>query len=140
MKILEKVLESRSIVIDYAIKHPEELIQWLYEDQGPRLFNNNNRFFIILYDKEYYDKPWKLKSAFGQIKNKVYKKLDALTKDEFVEVEFTYKKNSEFDGYYEGALATIVFVSPDDKMESKGFVVKEVAEPLNEQQSLSKWY
>lgn len=124
-KILTKVLENRGMVIDYSIEHPDELIQWLYKDQGPRLFNNNNRFFIILFDKNDYNKPWKLKSEFELLKNKVYETLDNLTKDDFVEVEFVYDKSSPHDGEYKGALATIVFICPTDNMESKNFEIKE---------------
>lgn len=118
-EVLKKVLEVRAKAIDYTKDNPSELIHWLYSDQGPVLFNNNNRFFIILFDKNDYKKPWKLKSEFDLIEKKVNEKLESITIIDFEKVEFTYEKGSSYDGDYTGALATVVFVDANDKKTEK---------------------
>jgi hypothetical protein len=53
--------KTRKDIILSTIKKPQELIKWLYEEQGVRRFDAANRFFLILVDLRNLEESWKLK-------------------------------------------------------------------------------
>ena len=55
--------EYRERLLDELLENPEELIRWLYENQGIRRFDASNRLFLILVDRKNFFNSWKLKRA-----------------------------------------------------------------------------
>ena len=51
----------RSEIITETLNDPNELLVWLYENQGDRRFDAANRFFLVLIDLDNLDESWKLK-------------------------------------------------------------------------------
>ena len=76
------------------------LADWLYENQNPRLFNNNKRFFIILVDKSNFEESWKLKAEYNLIKEEVNNFLNKLTKKDLIDVSYNYTKDEKVAGSY----------------------------------------
>jgi hypothetical protein len=61
---LVKELEAfRNKLVDDVIRNPDDLIKWLYENQGIRRFDASNRFFIVLVNTSNFFEGWKLKRA-----------------------------------------------------------------------------
>lgn len=73
-----------------AINNPKDLAIWLYENQGAQRFGDDNRIFVVLFDKENPENSWKLKRDF----NLIYKTLDYFFDNEKVssddEIIFTF--------------------------------------------------
>jgi hypothetical protein len=57
--------------IDYAIKNPEIVCRYMYELQGAQRFGDDNRLFIIIYDKNNPTQSWKIKRDYNLIKSKI---------------------------------------------------------------------
>jgi len=53
--------QTRRKIINEAIRNPEDLIRWFYENQGIRRFDASNRFFLVLIDSRKLEESWKLK-------------------------------------------------------------------------------
>jgi len=83
---------------DYSVldvmKDPKDLAVWMYENQGAQRFGSDNRFFVILLDKNNPEKSWALKRDF----NLVFQKIDAFFHQAAVskndEVVFTFAKRT----------------------------------------------
>lgn len=77
-----------------AVKEPQKLAIWLYENQGAQRFGYDNRLFIILLDKENPENSWQLKRDFNLIYNKIDKFLDneKITKKD--EIVFKFQKKT----------------------------------------------
>lgn len=58
-------------VIEYYKKKPEELMIWLYENQGEMRFDAANRFYLILVDSENIYESWKLKRNVNLLKKEI---------------------------------------------------------------------
>lgn len=57
--------------IDNAIKHPELVCKYMYELQGAQRFGDDNRLFVIIYDKNNPAESWKIKRDYNLIKSKI---------------------------------------------------------------------
>lgn len=60
-EFIKKFHKKRKEIILSTIKNPQQLIKWLYEEQGVRRFDAANRFFLILVDLRNLEESWKLK-------------------------------------------------------------------------------
>jgi len=72
---------------DEAIKNPSQLAIWMYENQGAQRFGADNRFFIVLLDKNNPEKSWELKRNFDLVFQKIsnfFNKETISKKDEIV--------------------------------------------------------
>lgn len=87
-------------VVELVKQNPKILGDWLYENQNPRLFNNNIRFFIVLINKSNLEESWKLKSEYQTIKDKVNSFLDSISEESLIDVEYTYSKEDRVSGEY----------------------------------------
>ncbi|MGB3458356.1 MAG: hypothetical protein WBB08_03465 [Halobacteriota archaeon] len=76
--------ERRKRIIIETVKNPQELIKWLYEEQGIRRFDAANRFFLILVNLKNLEESWKLKRNKKLLEGNINKYLDN-------------KKNLDFD-------------------------------------------
>jgi len=70
--------------IEYAIENPELVCKYMYELQGAQRFGDDNRLFVIIYDKNAPEESWKIKRDYELIKSKIHSffnqrdKLDAI--------------------------------------------------------------
>jgi hypothetical protein len=69
--------ETRKNIIQKTREDPDELIKWLYEEQGERRFDAANRFFLILIDLRNMEDSWKLKRNKKLLEDNIVKHLDA---------------------------------------------------------------
>lgn len=102
--ILSELRSKRKAVIDDAERNKEDLMKWLYENQGEMRFGAENRLFLILVDSSDMTQSWKMKRAFEQIEPAVKNYLDGFTKASLSKIDFTFK-----DKDY-SSLADVVFV------------------------------
>jgi hypothetical protein len=65
--VLLGLRSKRKAVIDDAERNKEDLMKWLYENQGEMRFGAENRLFLILVDSSDMTQSWKMKRAFEQI-------------------------------------------------------------------------
>ncbi len=77
-----------------AIENPKKLAVWMYENQGAQRFGSDNRFFVILVDKNNPDQSWKLKRDFDFVYKKIDGFFDTATVSSKDEVIFTFKKKT----------------------------------------------
>lgn len=57
--------------IDYAINNPKIVCKYMYELQGAQRFGDDNRLFVIIYDKNNPAESWKIKRDYNLIKSKI---------------------------------------------------------------------
>jgi len=73
-----------------AIEDPMALAKWMYENQGSQRFGDENRLFVVLFDKSNPAESWKLKRDFVL----VFKKIDNFLTSENVSardrIDFEY--------------------------------------------------
>jgi hypothetical protein len=97
----------RKIILE-AMDSPQDLIRWLYEEQGPRRFDAANRFFLILVDLKSLEESLKLKRNKNLLKERINSYLDE-NKDinlEKLKIQFNWKEeNREYTVY-----ATTLFI------------------------------
>ena len=102
--ILSELRSKRKAVIDDAERNKEDLMKWLYENQGEMRFGAENRLFLILVDSSDMTQSWKMKRAFEQIEPAVTNYLDGFAKASLSKINFTFK-----DKDY-NSLADVIFV------------------------------
>ena len=57
--------------IDFAINNPKMVCKYMYELQGAQRFGDDNRLFVIIYDKNNPAQSWKIKRDYDLIKSKI---------------------------------------------------------------------
>lgn len=82
-------------VIEYYKKNPQELMIWLYENQGEMRFDAANRFYLVLVDSENIYESWKLKRNVNLLKKQIDSKLNYFDKDNLNEIKFHWKKDGK---------------------------------------------
>lgn len=102
--ILDHLKDKRKEVVFEAQANTEELMKWLYENQGEMRFGAENRLFVILVDVNDIGQSWKMKRAFSLIEPKVKRYLDSFDDESLKEIDFNFKKRD-----YK-ALADVLFV------------------------------
>lgn len=78
---LAELKRLKKEIIAEAMANPDELIQWLYENQGERRFDATNRFFLILTDTENIFDSWKLKRNLPLLTKEISNKIDTFASD-----------------------------------------------------------
>ena len=79
-RVLISALKSQRMeILNNAKTNPEELIKWLYENQGVRRFDASNRLFLVLVDCDNFFESWKLKRAKPLLVDKIHRHLSAPT-------------------------------------------------------------
>lgn len=84
----------KDYTLEKALQNPKQLIIWLYEKQGAQRFGADNRFFVVLADKNNLEESWKLKRDFNFVFAEIDKFLNGAsvsTKDEIV---FSFNKKT----------------------------------------------
>ena len=106
-KFIEDIKEIKKEVISYYKKNPNELIIWLYENQGEMRFDAANRFYVVLIDSENIFDSWKLKRNVNLLKTEINNKLSKFSKDNLNNVDFYWNK----DGKIYNCISEILFIS-----------------------------
>jgi hypothetical protein len=76
--LMKELHEYRMSLLGKTQEDPEELIIWLYENQGIRRFDSGNRLFLVLVDTSAFFDSWKLKRAKPLLEDRIGKFIDAL--------------------------------------------------------------
>lgn len=92
--ILDYLKEKRKEVVNETQANTEELMTWLYANQGEMRFGAENRLFLILVDANDMTQSWKMKRAFSLIEPKVNSYLNTFNSDSLKEINFSFKKNT----------------------------------------------
>ena len=103
-EIITQLTKTRKKIVDDARNHPESLIQWLFENQSPRLFGAENRLFVVLIDSTDMEHSWKMKRAFSLIEPQVNEYLNSFNAHSLKKIDFTFNERA-----YK-SLADIIFV------------------------------
>ncbi len=107
-QFIVKINEIKQKVIQYYKKNPNELMIWLYENQGEMRFDAANRFFVVLMDTNNLFDSWKLKRNVDLLKNNINRKIDEIIKQKRNNlIDFYWKK----DGKTYTCISEVVFVS-----------------------------
>jgi len=88
IRFLENLNNAKENIILNAKNNPNELIKWLYENQGEPRFDAANRLFLILTDMDNLFDSWKLKRNIPLLTEKINEKLDSMTTDNIQTVDF----------------------------------------------------
>ena len=102
--VIQSLNTAKGEVICDAQNNPEELMKWLYTNQGEMRFGAENRLFVILADTCDMSQSWKMKRAFSLIEPKVNAYLDSFTNSSLKKIDFTFK-NQNYT-----SLADVMFV------------------------------
>lgn len=102
--IIDALTKYKQEIIDEACKHPEELMEWLYENQSARLFGAENRLFLVLVDTKDMKQSWKMKRAFTLIEPTVNNYLDSFNAHSLKKINFTFKQKNYT------SLSNIIFI------------------------------
>ncbi len=103
-EVITSLTALRKRIVDNARNNPQSVMQWLYENQSPRLFGAENRLFVVLVDSVAMEQSWKMKRAFSLIEPNVNDYLDRFNASSLKKITFTFNKK-----IYE-SLADIIFV------------------------------
>jgi hypothetical protein len=89
--IQKNIYGIRKKILNETINDPTEYAIWNYTNQGEGRFGDENRFFLILIDKETTDTSWKLKREIKFVREKINAFLDdGLDKNLLRNIPFTY--------------------------------------------------
>ena len=102
--IIDALTKYKQEIIDEACKHPEELMEWLYENQSARLFGAENRLFLVLVDTKDMKQSWKMKRAFTLIEPTVKNYLDSFNAHSLKKINFTFNQKKYT------SLSNIIFI------------------------------
>ena len=70
-EILKAVKAEWNKTVNHIMSHKNELVRWLYENQGDMRFGAENRIFLVLVDMNNPNEAWKLKRNMDLIQPKV---------------------------------------------------------------------
>jgi hypothetical protein len=89
--LISELRDYRLAVVDGCQNDPEELIRWLYENQGVRRFDASNRLFLVLVDKANFFASWRLKRAKPLLDAKIKAYLDSVGTAPGRRLDFTWE-------------------------------------------------
>ncbi len=84
----------KDFTLEQALQDPKGLITWLYENQGAQRFGADNRFFVILADKNNLEQSWKLKRNFDLVFKKIDEFFNSAKVSSEDEIVFSFKKKT----------------------------------------------
>lgn len=106
-KVLRTINTARKKVIKTAQNKPDNLLKWLYANQGEMRFGSENRIFLILVDINDMSQSWKMKRAISIIEPQVNSYLNSFTDDSLHHIHFSFRRKR-----YQ-TLADTIFVIKD---------------------------
>lgn len=102
--LIKSLKDFRLEIIKNCLADSEDLIKWLYENQGVRRFDASNRLFLVLVDKSNFFESWKLKRAKPLLISQIHKHLDSVNGKLGDDIEF------DWDGEKYKTVSEIVYV------------------------------
>ena len=102
--ILLELRDKRKMVIADAQNNKNDLMTWLYANQGEMRFGAENRLFLVLVDSSDLSQSWKMKRAFEQIEPAVNSYLNKFTNNSLNRIDFSFK------GKKYSSFADLIFV------------------------------
>lgn len=102
--ILDELNDAKRMIVNESAAHPEELLTWLYTNQGSMRFGAENRLFLLLIDTNNYEQSWKMKRAFDLIEPAVTKYLNNFASNNLKPIDFV------FEGNPYKSLADVIFI------------------------------
>jgi hypothetical protein len=90
-QLIAELVNFRDALVTAIVHDPEELIRWLYENQGDRRFDASNRLFLVLVDQRNYFDSWKLKRAKSLMEAKIRDYLDGCRNNPGRKINFTWE-------------------------------------------------
>ena len=102
--ILLELRNKRKDIITDAQNNKNELMTWLYANQGEMRFGAENRLFLVLVDSSDLSQSWKMKRAFEQIEPAINSYLNTFANESLERIDFSFK------GKEYSSLADIIFV------------------------------
>lgn len=94
-EFISKINEIKNNVFDYYISNPNELIRWLYENQGEMRFDAANRFYVVLIDRENPFDSWKLKRNVNLLKEGINNKINLFDSSKLNMISFNWFKDGK---------------------------------------------
>ena len=94
-KFIDDLNKIKKDVVNYYKNNPNELIVWLYENQGEMRFDAANRLYVVLIDSERYFDSWKLKRNMNLIKDKILSKVNEISSENKNFINFHWKKDDK---------------------------------------------
>lgn len=73
-----------------ALNNPAGLARWLYENQGAQRFGADNRFYVVVVDREDVEQSWRLKRNFPLLSDRIDRFLDTATVSDADELRFVF--------------------------------------------------
>ncbi|MFC2325321.1 MAG: hypothetical protein ACFNO7_01890 [Bacteroides sp.] len=89
--VLDELRGIKEKILNKTIAAPEELMLWLYVNQGKMRFGAENRLFLILIDLDDFTQSWKLKRAFDMLTPKINSYLSSFAVEQLSEISFTHQ-------------------------------------------------
>ncbi|MEQ9553562.1 MAG: hypothetical protein RIM23_28560 [Coleofasciculus sp. G3-WIS-01] len=89
--LLSELSNFRQKLIQEAKTNPDNLIKWLYENQGIRRFDASNRLFLVLIDPSDFFQSWKLKRAKPLLDSRITAYLDKISSSPGRTLHFTWE-------------------------------------------------
>lgn len=90
-QLITELIGFRNALVSAIASDPDELIRWLYENQGERRFDASNRLFLVLVDQRNYFDSWKLKRAKALMETTIHTYLDTFSLNPNRQIEFNWK-------------------------------------------------
>lgn len=106
ISFIKRINKIKLEIYEYYIKNPNELIVWLYENQGEMRFDASNRFFVVVIDKNKTFDSWKLKRNKNILFKAINEKINNFNEKKPNEISFLWHK----DGKKYKCFSEIVFV------------------------------
>ena len=103
--LIRELSEQRHSALDECVRNPDELIRWLYENQGVRRFDASNRLFLVLVNTQNYFASWKLKRAKDLLERDIGRFLDGVQ-----EGHVGRRISFDWEGERYTAVSDVVFV------------------------------
>lgn len=94
-EFIRDLSDMKKNVINYYKENPNELIIWLYENQGEMRFDAANRFYLVLVDSENIYDSWKLKRNVNLLKKEINSKLNNFDSKNINRINFNWEKNEK---------------------------------------------
>ena len=73
-----------------ALNNPTGLARWLYENQGAQRFGADNRFYVVVVDREDVEQSWRLKRNFPLLADRIDHFLATATVSDADELRFVF--------------------------------------------------
>lgn len=106
-EFIRNINNIKKEIVNFYQENPNELIIWLYENQGEMRFDAANRFFVVLVDSDNPFDSWKLKRNVNLLKDKIATKIDTIIGKTPNFIDFYWKKDSK--NY--SCISEILFIS-----------------------------